>query len=123
MKDENWERFMPQFKKQNVKRKKPTAEDKKKKKKEYTPFPPEQLPRKEDLQMMSGEYFLSDKAKDKLQKEKKREQKEARKEQKIQDRNKTLQAPEDEDAPEKVKYENRKPTDIDSLKNKFLKKK
>lgn len=72
--------------------------------------------------MMSGEYFLSDKAKDKIQKEKKREQKEQRKEQKIADRNKTLAVP-DEDEASKPKYENRKPTDIDSLKNKFLKKK
>ena len=61
--DENWDRFLPQFKKQNQKRKK-IAADKKKKKKEYTPFPPEQLPRKEDIQMMTGEYFLSEKAKE-----------------------------------------------------------
>jgi len=47
MKNENWERFMPHFKKQNIKRKKVKQE--KKKKKEYTPFPPEQLPRKEDI--------------------------------------------------------------------------
>jgi ribosomal RNA assembly protein len=58
MANENWERFMPHFKKQNVKRKKVKVS----RKKEYTPFPPEQLPRKEDLQMMTGEYFLSAKA-------------------------------------------------------------
>jgi ribosomal RNA assembly protein len=42
---ESWDRFLPHFKKQNVKRKKV----KKEKKKKYTPFPPEQMPRKEDL--------------------------------------------------------------------------
>lgn len=75
---ENWDRFLPQFKKQNQKRKK-IAADKKKKKKEYTPFPPEQLPRKEDIQMMTGEYFLSEKAKEDIKNQKKREQKLSRK--------------------------------------------
>jgi ribosomal RNA assembly protein len=37
--NENWDRFLPHFKKQNVKRK---AKKQVKKKKEYTPFPPEQ---------------------------------------------------------------------------------
>ena len=37
--DEDWNRFMPKYKKRNVKRKKVEI----KKKKEYTPFPPEQL--------------------------------------------------------------------------------
>jgi ribosomal RNA assembly protein len=42
--EEDWQRFLPKFKKRNVKRKKVTI----KPKKEYTPFPPEQLLRKED---------------------------------------------------------------------------
>jgi ribosomal RNA assembly protein len=110
MANENWERFLPQFKKQNVKRKK-VAPEKKKKKKEYTPF-----------QMMTGEYFLSDKAKDRIAKDKKREQKAGRKEQKVTDRNKSLQAP-DEEEPQTGAYKNEKPSDMDSLKNKFLLKK
>lgn len=52
MKDQNWDRFLPQFKKRCVKRKKV-----KKVEKEYNPFPPEQLPRKIDLEMESGEYW------------------------------------------------------------------
>ena len=76
--NESWDRFLPQFKKQNMKRKKIKA-DKKKKKKPYTPFPPEQLPRKEDIQMMTGEYFLSEKAKEDIKNQKKREQKLSRK--------------------------------------------
>jgi len=36
--DEDWNRFLPKFKKRNVKRKKVNIKDKK----EYTPFPPEQ---------------------------------------------------------------------------------
>ncbi|KAJ1018911.1 hypothetical protein NDA16_004714 [Ustilago loliicola] len=80
--EENWERFLPKFKKRNVKSKPtPTSSDpatganatsasgsnvaeaggKKKEKikpKTYTPFPPPQQPSKIDLQLESGEYFL-----------------------------------------------------------------
>jgi ribosomal RNA assembly protein len=93
MANENWDRFLPHFKKQNVKRKKVKSEVKKNK--EYTPFPPEQLPRKEDIQMMTGEYFLTDKQKNQAKEQKKREKKEQRKEERAAERNKTLDAPEE----------------------------
>lgn len=54
---EDWSRFLPQFKKKNVKRKKPLQ---KKEKKPYTPFPPPQQPSKVDLQLDTGEYFASE---------------------------------------------------------------
>jgi ribosomal RNA assembly protein len=77
LQNESWERFLPTFKKKNVKRRKPhqlVEESKKaadsaaatgakpaaKKKKTYTPFPPAQQPSKIDLQLESGEYFLSE---------------------------------------------------------------
>eukprot|EP00878_Enallax_costatus_P017072 GHUV01017925.1.p1 GENE.GHUV01017925.1~~GHUV01017925.1.p1 ORF type:complete len:293 (+),score=107.43 GHUV01017925.1:1296-2174(+) len=60
MADENWERFLPKFKKKNVKRHKPL---KVREKKQYTPFPPAPVPSKEDLALESGEYFLSEQAK------------------------------------------------------------
>jgi ribosomal RNA assembly protein len=50
-------RFLPKFKKKNVQRRKPA---KVREKKEYTPFPPPQQPSKVDLQLESGEYFLSE---------------------------------------------------------------
>lgn len=52
---ESWDRFLPQFKKRNVKSKKKVIEVKK----EYTPFPPVQTKSKIDLQLESGEYFLN----------------------------------------------------------------
>jgi len=65
--NEDWTRFLPQFTKKNVPRKKAKGgEDKegnaikKKEKKPYTPFPPAQTPSKVDLQLESGEYFLSE---------------------------------------------------------------
>ncbi|TKY57059.1 KRR1 small subunit processome component-like [Spatholobus suberectus] len=56
---ENWDRFLPKFKKKNVKQKKVNT----KKKKPYTPFPPPQQPSKIDIQLETGEYFLSNKRK------------------------------------------------------------
>jgi len=57
--NEDWSRFLPQFQKKNVPRKKPLG---KKEKKAYTPFPPAQTPRKVDLQLDTGEYFVSERA-------------------------------------------------------------
>ena len=58
---ENWERFLPSFKKRNVPRRvdKAALAKSKEKAKAYTPFPPPQQPSKVDLQLESGEYFLS----------------------------------------------------------------
>jgi ribosomal RNA assembly protein len=59
---ENWDRFLPKFKHKNVPRRKPSAEAlAKAAEKAYTPFPPanHQMPSKVDLQLESGEYFLS----------------------------------------------------------------
>lgn len=56
--NESWDRFLPHFKKRNVKQKKKIID---KRKKEYTPFPPAQTKSKIDLQLESGEYFLNKK--------------------------------------------------------------
>ena len=61
MAGENWERFLPKFKKKNVPRRKPKVV---REKKPYTPFPPPQQPSKVDLQLESGEYFLSEAARE-----------------------------------------------------------
>eukprot|EP00752_Nemacystus_decipiens_P002773 g2591.t1 len=71
LKDENWERFLPQFHKKNVKRKKPAVI---REKKVYTPFPPAQTPRKVDEQLESGEFFLNERQR----KAKKRAEKKAK---------------------------------------------
>ncbi|GAK64743.1 90S preribosome/SSU processome component KRR1 [Moesziomyces antarcticus] len=83
--EENWERFLPKFKKRNVKPKKPTEGEQKKDKikpKTYTPFPPPQQPSKIDLQLESGEYFLKPRQKKHAEEQKKiahqQEQKEKR---------------------------------------------
>lgn len=78
---ESWDRFLPQFRKRHLRTSEKTAKKNEKveakvearkaagldvdaeksekpAKKVYTPFPPAQLPRKVDLQLESGEYFL-----------------------------------------------------------------
>lgn len=73
---EDWSRFLPQFKKRNVARRKPLRV---REKRTYTPFPPPQQPRKVDLEIESGEYFLSKEQKDAVAKEKRDQQRQKRK--------------------------------------------
>lgn len=61
LKNESWDRFLPKFKKKNIKRKKVVI---KTKPRDRTPFPPAPTPRKVDLELESGEYFLTQTAKD-----------------------------------------------------------
>ncbi|PWN27148.1 hypothetical protein BDZ90DRAFT_221079 [Jaminaea rosea] len=94
---ESWDRFLPKFKKRNVKAKKPanngegpsganavkptTAAAKK----TYTPFPPAQQPSKLDLQMESGEYWLKPsqkQAKEREERERRQEVKQREREEK-----------------------------------------
>jgi len=70
LKDENWERFLPHFKKRNIQRKKMKL----KKKKNKDVFPPQQTLRKEDIQMETGEYFLDEQEKDAKKRYERREQ-------------------------------------------------
>ena len=57
LQNEDWSRFLPQFKKKNVARRKPAKVNKKK---TYTPFPPPQQPSKIDQQLDTGEYFATE---------------------------------------------------------------
>lgn len=77
LKNESWDRFLPKFKKKNVKRKRPAKE---KKEKDKPLFPPEPLPRKEDIEMETGEYWMKEserkrrKLKEKLEKQREKTQ-------------------------------------------------
>lgn len=132
--NESWDRFLPQFLKRNPKKKKTV----KKEEKEYNPFPPEQKPRKIDMLLESGDYFMQEnkdkskkKIKDKVKKinkiadkeegifEGKLQRQEEREEKKKIKKNR-LMAPEEREI--KVK-ENRHEPSLDELKDKFLNKK
>merc|ERR1711865_831362 len=67
LKGENWDRFLPQFKQRAAKKKK--KKEGTTKKPSYNPFPPEQMPRKIDQQLESGEYFLGEDTKKRMKEE------------------------------------------------------
>jgi ribosomal RNA assembly protein len=115
---ESWDRFLPQFKKRNIKKKKVA----KKVEKEYEPFPPAQLPRKIDLMLESGEYFAQEgkKKKKKRVDEEDGNTKAEEREIKKQEKKNRLIAPEEKAVEPQI--ENDSPT-IEELKNKFLNKK
>lgn len=62
--NENWERFLPNFKKRTLSKRRVPHKVNDKAKKVYTPFPPPQEKSKVDLQIESGEYFLGKQAKE-----------------------------------------------------------
>ncbi len=71
--NENWERFLPHFKKRTLSKRKKPLKITDKSKKPYTPFPPPQEKSKVDLQIESGEYFLGKQAKERAAREKREE--------------------------------------------------
>lgn len=90
---EDWSRFLPNFKKKNVARKK--VADTKKPKRVYTPFPPAQPLSKVDMQIESGEYFLGQREKKQKELHDKRVKQEERVEEKKKERQKDFEAPEE----------------------------
>ncbi|KIS68670.1 putative required for 40S ribosome biogenesis [Mycosarcoma maydis] len=114
---ENWERFLPKFKKQNQKKKPTTTDaegearknDKKViKPKTYTPFPPPQQPSKIDLQLESGEYFLKPRQKKQAAEAQKLAKQADHKEKREQERQKAFVPPTEVDADTHKKKDKRK---------------
>lgn len=93
LKDENWDRFLPQFKNVNNKRKK----IKKAEKKVKSTFPNPQPNRKEDMLMETGEYFLTEKEKSANTFKEKKEQQKNRKVEKDKQRVEQYRAPDVEE--------------------------
>ncbi|GAV48597.1 hypothetical protein ZYGR_0M00180 [Zygosaccharomyces rouxii] len=93
--NEDWSRFLPNFKKRNVARKKPMKV--RKEKKVYTPFPPAQTPRKVDLEIESGEYFLNKREKEAKKLEERRERQAEKQEERQKERRKDFLPPKEED--------------------------
>jgi len=91
LKDENWERFLPNFKKKNTtKRKQPL---KRKEKKPYTPFPPPMPESKVDKELASGEFFMLEKQRRAAKKREQREKMAQESAKRTEERNKVYVPP------------------------------
>lgn len=121
--EEDWSRFLPTFKKRNVARKKPKKV--RKEDKIYTPFPPAQQPRKIDLEIESGEYFLSKKEKEinKLKERREKQAEEQKEKEKV--RSKDYIAPKEDTYESSLDHgkKKRKSTDKDGSESDKLEKK
>jgi ribosomal RNA assembly protein len=93
---ESWDRFLPHFKKRNLSKRRVPLKVTDKSKKVYTPFPPAQEKSKVDLQIESGEYWLSKQAKERAGKEERMEKQREKKAEKEKEREKEFVAPREE---------------------------
>ena len=73
---ENWDRFLPHFKRRTLSKRR--VPHKVSEKKAYTPFPPPQQASKVDKQLESGEFFLGRQARERAQRERRVEEQRAR---------------------------------------------
>ena len=117
LKNENWERFLPNFKKKNTtKRKQPL---KKKEKKAYTPFPPPMPESKVDKELASGQYFMLEKQRRAAKKKEQREKMAQEAAKRTEERNKVYQPPKE---PKKKSQKKKKDQiDVEAIKAKVKK--
>ncbi|PQE29094.1 hypothetical protein CJF30_00004154 [Rutstroemia sp. NJR-2017a BBW] len=104
---ESWDRFLPQFKKRNLSKRRVPRNVTDKSKKTYTPFPPPQEKSKVDLQIESGEYFLSKQAKERQDREARMEAQNEKNAAKKKQREKEFEAPAENGAKEEKKKRKR----------------
>lgn len=103
--NESWDRFLPNFKKRTLSKRRMPFKVADKSKKVYTPFPPPPEKSKVDKQIESGEYFLSKEAKDRAQKEENMERQRQKREEKMKERQKDFVPPEEKEDVDRAKKE------------------
>ncbi|KAI0380057.1 eukaryotic type KH-domain (KH-domain type I) [Hypomontagnella monticulosa] len=99
---ENWERFLPNYKKRSLSKRMVPYKVTDKSKKVYTPFPPPQEKSKVDLQIEAGEYHIGKEAKKRIAQEERMEKQKVKQEEKKRQREQDFVAPE-ENATERKK--------------------
>lgn len=92
---EDWSRYLPNFKKRTLSKRRKPFKVTDKSKKPYTPFPPAPEKSKVDLQIESGEYFLSKEAKQRAAEAERAEKAKKKKEEKKREREREFVPPEE----------------------------
>lgn len=123
LKNENWERFLPHFKKRTLSKRKKPLKITDKSRKPYTPFPPPQEKSKIDLQIESGEYFLGKQAKERAAKERREEQQQGKQAEKELARQKEFVPPQENGTVSSKKEKKKKSKEEDGIEGKKKKKK
>ena len=93
--NENWERFLPHFKRRTLSKRKKPFKVTDKSKKAYTPFPPPQEKSKVDLQIESGEFFLGKHAKERAKREERLERQKEKREERKKERDQAFVPPQE----------------------------
>ncbi|KAI1394085.1 eukaryotic type KH-domain (KH-domain type I) [Hypoxylon trugodes] len=96
--NENWERFLPNYKKRSLSKRMVPHKVTDKSKKVYTPFPPPQEKSKVDLQIEAGEYHIGKEAKKRIAQEERMEKQKVKQEEKKRQREQDFVAPEENGA-------------------------
>ncbi|KEY74262.1 hypothetical protein S7711_00419 [Stachybotrys chartarum IBT 7711] len=99
--NESWDRFLPNFKKKTLSRRRVPLKVTDKTKKTYTPFPPAPEKSKVDLQIESGEYFLGKEAKERAVQNERKEKQKQRKDEKARERESEFVPPQEGERPKK----------------------
>ncbi|CAH0048623.1 unnamed protein product [Clonostachys solani] len=99
--NESWDRFLPNFKKKSLSHRRVPHKVTDKAKKTYTPFPPAPEKSKVDMQIESGEYFLSKGAKERAVQEDRKEKQKEKKKDRAKEREAEFVPPEEGDRPKK----------------------
>ncbi|KAK0714813.1 hypothetical protein B0H67DRAFT_553461 [Lasiosphaeris hirsuta] len=106
--NEDWSRYLPNFKKRTLSKRRTPFKVADKSKKTYTPFPPAPEKSKVDMQIESGEYFLGKQAKQRAAEAERAEGAKQKKEEKKREREKEYVPPEEDAAKPKKRKTSKK---------------
>ncbi|RYP45690.1 hypothetical protein DL768_007989 [Monosporascus sp. mg162] len=100
---ESWDRFLPNYKKRSLSRRRVPFKVTDKAKKAYTPFPPAPEQSKVDKQLEAGEYHIGREAKKRIAQEERIEKQKVKKEEKKRERERDFVAPDEPGTTERKK--------------------